>query len=151
MALLTHFTKYKYDFHVCTCSALHSEKRHTHNFMGSLEFWLKETGGQNSIPSHGCGNTIIGSFDSYLREIQLTVEEKSRCGTATLTLIKWSVCQPVFKLVSHQSHLLCQCICSENSLDSTPRCILWGNIELIQWSLALLLVSVSICQWVFWI
>lgn len=51
-------------------------------------------------------------FLPYREEIVIVVK-------VTLTLIKWFDCQPIFKLVSHQSHPWRECICSENSLEMT--------------------------------
>ena len=71
LTLLTRFTKYKYKFHIFTCSASHSDKRHTQTFcrliLGGL---TKLSGRHNSTRSSNGGNAIRGSFNSYLEETQ---------------------------------------------------------------------------------
>lgn len=53
--------------YVFTCSALFSEKRHTHTFCSRIhDFTL----------SSNRGYTIVGSFKLYLAEIPQTVAEK---------------------------------------------------------------------------
>lgn len=53
---------------------------------------------------------IIGSFHADLTEIIQNIEEIVIVAVI-FTLIKWFVCQTIFKLISHQSHLCCKCIC----------------------------------------